>query len=145
MLSTPCAVSQLRISPAVKEDIAFLVQLRNKLADEFLSSEPATVEGTTRVLSEMYVAEIGGKPVGAFSLYNWDRTNGSVEFGRFMVEPTYQGNGHGRAMLRCAIWWAREIGFTSIMLTVKPDNERAGGLYHDAGFRVSHFVMELTL
>jgi mycothiol synthase len=125
--------------------VAFLIQLRNKLADEFLSSEPATAEGTRRILPWMYVAEVDGKSVGTFSLYNQNRDRGSVEFGRFAVEPAFQGRGYGRVMLKGAIAWAREMGFISIILTVKPDNEWADALYRDAGFRASHLVMELTL
>lgn len=146
MLSTQSVASQLSIRPATEEHVMFLVSLRNRLATEFLSGELATVEETERILPEMYVAEIDGVPVGAFSIYNrGPRDSNSIEFGRFMVEPSCQGRGYGRAMLECAIQEARGIGLTSLVLTVQQDNERAQALYREAGFSTSHIVMERPL
>ena len=145
------AASNLRILPAGPYHIDFLVRLRNELADAFLSGEAATEEGTKAILREMYVAEIEGEPVGAFSLYNRNRAEGSIEFGRFMVHPSYQDKGYGREMLRRAIGHARGMKFTSVVLAVKPDNLVAKRLYASAGFLFTisadtpHQKMELTL
>ena len=145
------AASNLRIRPAGSHHIDFLVRLRNELADAFLSDEPATEDGTKAILHEMYVAEIEGEPVGAYSLYNRNRAEGSIEFGRFMVHPAYQGKGYGRKMLERAIVHARGMRFTSVVLDVKPDNVAAKRLYASEGFLFStsadtpHQKMELTL
>lgn len=150
------AASDLRFLPAAEHHIPFLVRLRNELADAFLSSEPATEESTRAILREMYVAEIEGEPVGAFSLYNRNRIEGSVEFGRFMVHPGYQNKGYGREMLKAAIGHAKAMGFTSVVLTVKPESKAALHLYCSEGFLfagglvsgegdISYHGMELAL
>lgn len=51
------------------------------------------------------------------------------------VDPNAQGQGAGRAMLRCLLEVARKHGAESAYLEVRPTNEHALALYRSEGFR----------
>jgi ribosomal-protein-alanine acetyltransferase len=53
----------------------------------------------------------------------------------FAVDPARRGNGVGRTLLEACESEAREHDCTHLRLEVRPDNERAIGLYRHAGFR----------
>ena len=142
---TASVASGLRLRPAQEEDVPFLVDLRNRLADHFLSSEPATVEKTVQLLDEdhTFVMEVNGRLAGSFALY---RPRGDrLEFGRFMLEPWAAGNGYGRVMLEYAIEEARRLGARRLRLVTKPRNVAACSLYDEMGFQVTSVHMELHL
>lgn len=50
------------------------------------------------------------------------------------VEPSEQGRGHGRRMLRRILDVARWHGVERVFLEVRPSNESAVALYHTEGF-----------
>lgn len=50
------------------------------------------------------------------------------------VDPEHRGAGHGSAMLRAIINWARESGARRLILQVTCGNEAAERLYEGAGF-----------
>ncbi len=142
---TASVASGLSLRPAQEEDAPFLVDLRNRLADHFLSSEPATVEKTVELIARnrTFVMEVDGQLAGAFALY---RLRGDrLEFGRFMMEPWAAGNGYGRVMLEYAIGEARRLGAHRLQLVTKPRNVAAYTLYDEMGFTVTQMRMELCL
>lgn len=144
-MSTASVASGLRLRPAQLQDARFLVDLRNRLADHFLSAEPATVEKTVEMLAEdrTFVMELNGQLAGSFALY---RPRGDrLEFGRFMLEPRLHGNGYGRVMLRYALEVARTMGARHLRLVTKPQNWAAIELYGEMGFGVTQIRMELRL
>ena len=149
MSSKASAPSGLEFRLATEEDAPFLTNLRNRLADNFLSPEPATLLKTRWMIaaghSQTYILEVDGQRVGAFSLYGWEPGAASVEFGRFMLEPGVRGNGYGRIMLGHAIEKAREMGARTLRLVTKPGNVPARDLYEAAGFHVTKLSMELAL
>lgn len=51
-----------------------------------------------------------------------------------LVDDAHRGRGIGKALLDCAIAWARERGLPDVSLLVFPHNERALALYRGAGF-----------
>ena len=51
-----------------------------------------------------------------------------------LVDEAHRGRGIGKALLACAIDWARERGLPHVSLLVFPHNERAIALYRSAGF-----------
>lgn len=144
-MSAASVASGLRLRPAQEEDAQFLVDLRNRLAKHFLSSEPATVEKTVELLtgSRTYVLEVGGQLAGSFALCR--RRGDSLEFGRFMLEPWAAGNGYGRVMLEYAIENARRLGARRLRLVTLPRNVAAYSLYDEMGFQVTSVHMELRL
>jgi len=144
-LSTVFAATGLNLRPATPEDARLLVALRNRLAEHFLSPQPATVEKTMELLDDSltYVLEVDGRFAGGFALYR--RRGDRLEFGRFMIEPWAAGNGYGRLMLEFAIEEARRLGARCLHLVTKPQNAAAFALYEDVGFRVTSMRMELNL
>jgi RimJ/RimL family protein N-acetyltransferase len=52
-----------------------------------------------------------------------------------IVDAAYRGRGIGRALLDCALAWARANERPALRLRVFPDNERARALYRASGFR----------
>ncbi len=50
------------------------------------------------------------------------------------VDPIEQKNGFGLRMVRAAEDWLKARGIEKVMLMVRPENERARGFYHAAGY-----------
>jgi ribosomal protein S18 acetylase RimI-like enzyme len=53
---------------------------------------------------------------------------------RIAVDPTAQGGGLGRAMVRAAMGWGVQRGATAMLLNTQPDNEASAALYEAEGF-----------
>lgn len=136
MTETVSVAPDLRLRPAGSADVGWLVRLRNELAAYFLNPLPATTEQTFRLLasSRTYIIESRGERQGTFALYNVQGT--TVEFGRFMVRRQSHGQRIGRVILDMAIEEARVLGFKSLRLLVRTDNDVAQSLYSRAGFRI---------
>jgi ribosomal protein S18 acetylase RimI-like enzyme len=73
-----------------------------------------------------------GRPVGTVRLTRGPEGGGIYGFA---VDPTYQGRGIGRDVLRRCCLLLREEGAETVGLEVEVDNERALGLYTSVGFR----------
>jgi len=144
-LLTASVASSLRLRPAEVGDADWLADLRNRLAEHFLSSAPATAEKTVQLLddSHTYVLEVDGRRVGSWALYR--QRGDRMEFGRFMLEPRERRNGVGRLMLEYAIAQARELGVRRLQLVAKPLSVAAHELYGEVGFVPTQVRMELVL
>ena len=59
---------------------------------------------------------------------------GDVEVKRIYLLGTMQGRGVGRALMDCAISYAREGAFNRVLLGVHDENESAIGFYERLGF-----------
>ncbi|MFP3881541.1 MAG: GNAT family N-acetyltransferase [Actinomycetota bacterium] len=68
---------------------------------------------------------------------------GTVYLHRIAVRPEDSGHGVGSALLNAAIAWGRRSGARSIVLNVRPDNERAKGFYARHGFIETHTALEV--
>lgn len=68
---------------------------------------------------------------------------GTVYLHRIAVRPEYSGQGVGSALLLAAIAWGRRSGAQSIVLNVRPDNERAKGFYARHGFVETGTALEV--
>ncbi len=53
---------------------------------------------------------------------------------RIAVDPRWQGQGLGRALLRGAMAWARRRGARTMLLNTQTDNERATHMYRSESF-----------
>ena len=137
------ARSNLRLRPAITSDAPAIAELRNRLAQHFLSQEPATTWRTVDMLAESktLVAVADGQLIGACSLYNFQGE--TAEFGRFMVAPEHRGC--GKRLLWYAIEIARALRLKRLRLVTKPENGAAAHLYEEVGFKVVSVQMELTL
>lgn len=59
---------------------------------------------------------------------------GTVYLHRIAVRPSESGRGLGGALLRAAIAWGGQTGGSSMVLNVRPENDRAKRLYERHGF-----------
>jgi ribosomal-protein-alanine N-acetyltransferase len=59
---------------------------------------------------------------------------GTVYLHRIAVRPSVWGGGLGSALLASSINWGNRIGARSMILNVRPENERAQLLYERHGF-----------
>jgi L-amino acid N-acyltransferase YncA len=83
------------------------------------------------------VAEIDGTVVGTANVGpNRPGRGAHVSTASFMVDPSSQGNGIGRALGEWALRWAREQGFRSMQFNaVVETNTAAVALWQKLGFR----------
>lgn len=84
------------------------------------------------------VAEAAGRVVGVVDLttLGLERCSHVVELG-IGVLPRYTNRGIGSALLRHALNWARDRGFSKVRLLVIETNTRARHVYRKLGFRES--------
>ena len=92
--------------------------------------------------AEVWLAESGGRAVAAVTLtfagqpYSEIARDGELEFRMLAVDPSAQGAGVGRAVVRRIIEHARQLpGIAAISITSATFMERAHGLYESLGFR----------
>jgi diamine N-acetyltransferase len=83
---------------------------------------------------EHLVAELDGTVVGFGVIAGLCNFDGVVELRRMVIDPEYRGRGIGRSLLRSMTRRAYAAGAIRVWLDVKPDNERARGLYLSEGF-----------
>lgn len=125
-------------------DTALVVKLRNNedVRKCFTNSAAITTEGHERFLQkyflpnnndELYIVEYGGSPAGMISLYNFE--DGKAEWGRIMIDPSFQGKGIGKTALQLIIERARMLGIKTLYCHVKINNVRAVNLYKSLGFK----------
>jgi ribosomal protein S18 acetylase RimI-like enzyme len=77
------------------------------------------------------IVELSGAPVGTLRLR---RDRGHADIYGFVVDPSWQGRGIGRAALRRTCEQLRAAGVDRISLEVDVDNDRALTLYTSLGF-----------
>lgn len=92
--------------------------------------------------AEVWVAEAGGKVVAAVTLtfagqpYSELQQDCELEFRMLAVDPSCQGTGVGRAVVRAIVEHARHLpGIEAISITSATFMERANSLYRSLGFR----------
>lgn len=85
-----------------------------------------------------------GTVVGTANMYaNRPGPGSHVASASFMVDPSWDGRGTGRALGEEVIAWARRSGFTAIQFNaVVETNERAVALWRSLGFEVVGTVPE---
>lgn len=92
--------------------------------------------------AQVWVAEAAGKVVAAVTLtfagqpYSEIARDGELEFRMLAVDPSHQGTGVGRAVVREIVEHARLLaGIEAISITSATFMERAHSLYESLGFR----------
>jgi ribosomal protein S18 acetylase RimI-like enzyme len=94
--------------------------------------------------AQVWVAEAAGKVVAAVTLtfagqpYSEIAANGELEFRMLAVDPSCQGSGVGRAVVRQIVEHARSLpGIGAVSITSATFMEPAHRLYESLGFRRS--------
>lgn len=104
--------------------------------DSFLEhvSEPLRMFATTpSPRSRLWVAEQNERTVGSIAIVEHEPTVARLRW--FLVDPTARGHGLGRELLRQAIQFSKDSGYTSIILWTVSQLTTAAKLYRGAGFR----------
>jgi ribosomal protein S18 acetylase RimI-like enzyme len=117
---------EIRLRPATGPDVPLVVSL---LEHGFGWSGPDDLGDR---LQRTALVELRGAVVGTLFLERDDDEEASI-FG-FVIEPSLQGRGIGRAALRQACEQLRANGARRISLDVDVANDRALGLYTSIGF-----------
>jgi GNAT superfamily N-acetyltransferase len=81
----------------------------------------------------LWIAEQDGGVVGSAALR--DLGDGAVELKRMYLRPEARGQGLGKALLGCALEWAREHGMRAVRLDTSERMLAAQRLYEAHGFR----------
>jgi mycothiol synthase len=118
-------------------------KVRNASFAKLLGNEtPMTPEMVSKMISAEDFIEGGAmmlyhneKPVGVVRTAKDEYEDlPIVNIGPLAIIPKYQGKGLGRMLLRAAISFSREKGYSRTILCVNAENERAKSLYLQEGF-----------
>jgi len=137
----------LEVRPLRLSDIECLRKLRNLDAIRFayINSEIISKEGQELWFKRyqdndndfMFVISHEQTSVGFAALYDFDRDEETVEFGRFMIDPMYQGHNYGRRALMLILTIAfNKLKAKRITLEVLEKNAAAISLYRSVGFKL---------
>lgn len=83
-----------------------------------------------------WIAELDGQRAGSVLLV--DQGNGVAKLRLLLVEPFARGVGVGKALVQACVDFAREAGYSKIILWTESELTTARGIYEKAGFRAVH-------
>ncbi len=120
--------SDLRISPATKDDYGAFVRLFAELG----VPEPAPFDDL------IFLASIVARRAGVIVGYAWWRPRGErLHVVYLITDPAHVRTGVGRALMRSIAETGKREGFREWLLNVKPENTPARRLYESFGMRAS--------
>ncbi|MFJ7338352.1 GNAT family N-acetyltransferase [Streptomyces sp. NPDC101110] len=141
-----------RVRPAAESDLAALVRLRDDAARWMLARgitgqwRPGELDEDhfRRIMTrgEVWLAEAGGRPVGAWELWWEDEDAWGAQppvagyVHRLMVDRTAAAPGTGRLLLTAAERRVAEAGRTRVRLDCLAGNAPLNAYYAEAGYRV---------
>jgi streptothricin acetyltransferase len=85
----------------------------------------------------IFFADVDGSPVGQIKMVPWWNKFAYVE--ELSVDTDFRGKGLGRALLTCAIDWAKRQEFPGVTLETQDNNVPACMLYEKSGFVLTGF------
>ncbi|MVB12759.1 MarR family protein [Caprobacter fermentans] len=85
-----------------------------------------------RQRESMWIAEIGGRPVGSIAIADAGKDTAQLRF--FLLEPFARGMGLGGKLIDGALEFCRKTGYRHVYLETISDLKTAGGIYQSRGF-----------
>jgi ribosomal protein S18 acetylase RimI-like enzyme len=105
-------------------DVTFEAYVAAPLADFVIRSSPR---------ERLWVAERDGRLAGSIAVVEASPSTAQIRW--LLVDPACRGSGLGRELLREALSFCRDCGYTEVMLWTEASLTSAGHLYQSAGFR----------
>lgn len=96
-------------------------------------SEMGLKEAFDATNSSTVMATFDGETLTGFTVVGTAGNTGYLQ--RVAVDPSQQGRGLGRALVRASMGWAVKRGATAMLLNTQPDNETSARLYEAEGFK----------
>jgi diadenosine tetraphosphate (Ap4A) HIT family hydrolase/RimJ/RimL family protein N-acetyltransferase len=139
---------QLRFAGLGEDELPALQSLCESCADYYhlmtgsaVSSSEAhtlfTLRPETASLQDKFLIGVwrGRELIGVLDLYRHYPRQKLAWMALLLLHPNMRGHGHGAAMIRWMVAWAREQGCTRLRLGVADDNQRALEVLGRHGFR----------
>ena len=130
----------IKITPPRGDEHGYLVKLRNDNRDLFFDNRKITLKSHLEWYNNLTANDFffiikfrDGTPLGTISLYNI--TNKTGEYGRFVIEEKYRGNGYGKRAMRLLMAFAESCGLNYIYGDIFGFNVSAINLDIDLGFK----------
>jgi RimJ/RimL family protein N-acetyltransferase len=83
-----------------------------------------------------WVIEHAEEIIAQFGLYNYDKTNNSIHFGRICIDPKFQSLGLGKSIILSILSALKnKTDINLVKLEVLSSNQRALNLYSKLGFK----------
>lgn len=82
----------------------------------------------------IFIAELGGKPVGSFAMMKSSSPLYDFELVKFAVDPSAQGHHIGSRLIQCCLAKAREVGGRRLFIETNHRCAEAVHLYEKYGF-----------
>jgi GNAT superfamily N-acetyltransferase len=109
-------------------DVSFETQVGRELS-EFISGFEEGRDG-------FWIAEVDGQFAGSIAIDSRDGNVDGVRLRWFIVSPEYQGKGIGRTLLRTAVTFCKNSGYTDVYLWTFKGLDAARALYEEEGFHL---------
>ena len=137
----------------VKEACGCYVEPINNLLAQLSSSGHCITLGQLQTMVEcagthLFLGSCDGRVVAMLALGEYLAPTGrKMWIEDVVVDASVRGRGFGRAMVDCAIEYARGVGDGVLMLTSRPSRKAANALYRSLGFEQKEtnvYVMKMS-
>ncbi len=83
--------------------------------------------------SRLWIAQVGNRIIGSIAVIG--RSAQEAQLRWFLIDPDYRGLGLGKTLLRKAMDFYKQFGYTKVYLLTVSEQKTAIKLYEDMGFK----------
>lgn len=136
-----------QLVPITKDDITYLMKIRNENNEYFLTTSEITytrqkewyasyLKKNNERSEYMYILKINDKNCGTGAIYEIDYQKSQAKIGRFIIEENQRGRGYGDILLKKIMYVAFEkLNLNKIRVEVLANNKQAVKLYLKSDFK----------